>query len=225
MNTLGSPEEFLRISEHYRSLSDGELIVLAQQPSELTDVARQALTNEISHRRLTVPSPEPAAARLRPEPPPEITDPNDPAYDPTYLEDRKLIQVCSVWSQRDALQLQNLLDAAGIPFFMGAERATGVDAVTSNFAEGVSVQIMNIGLPWARQAMQTYEPMDDQTPEEKEETDEIQVRCPKCKSTEIVFEELLAENAASSDNAASKFKWKCDSCGHEWEDDGVLTEE
>jgi DNA-directed RNA polymerase subunit M/transcription elongation factor TFIIS len=138
-----------------------------------------------------------------------------------YDDDRQLVGLCTVWSVRDALQVQNLLDTAGIPFFMGPEKATGVDAVTSNFAEGVSVQIMNVGLPWARQAMQIYEPADDPTPKEKEEPEDLPVRCPKCQSTEVVFEELVPKPNAVED-ATPKFKWKCDSCGHDWEDDGVV---
>lgn len=224
MHNLGPAAEFLRISEHYRSLSDGELLVLARQPSELTATAQQALANEISERRLKVPPPEKPSSRPRPEPPPTVIDPSDPSQH-EYDDDRQLVGLCTVWSVRDALQIQNLLDTAGIPFFMGPERATGVDAVTSNFAEGVSVQVMNVGLPWARQALQTYEPADDPTPKEKEELDELPVRCPKCKSTEVVFEDLVGEPTASAENAASRFKWKCDSCGHEWEDDGVVTEE
>jgi hypothetical protein len=30
---------------------------------------------------------------------------------------------------------------------MGPESATGVDAVTSNFADGVSVEAMSVGMP------------------------------------------------------------------------------
>jgi len=41
---------------------------------------------------------------------------------------------------------------------MGEEKATGVDYVTSNFPQGVSVQIMRIGWPWARQALKHYKP-------------------------------------------------------------------
>jgi len=63
MNNQGPAAEFLRISEHYRGLSDGELLDLAQDPSELTDVAQQAIANEISHRGLKVP---PAKPVLRP---------------------------------------------------------------------------------------------------------------------------------------------------------------
>jgi hypothetical protein len=215
---MGMPDaagEWLRIAEHYRNLSDGELIALARQRSALTPVAQQAVADEISNRRLKVSSEEQAA------PKPEPGKPTGSAYD----EDRQLIEICTVWSQRDALHLQILLDRAGIPFFMGPEKATGIDAVTSGFDQGIGVQIMRIGWPWAWQAMQSYEPADDRTPkEEKEELREIPVRCPKCHSTEVLFKELVPAGTAPPGCSQPKFKWACDSCGREWEDNGIMKE-
>jgi DNA-directed RNA polymerase subunit M/transcription elongation factor TFIIS len=220
MENLGPAGDFLRISNHYRSLSDEELLDLAGQPSELTDVAQQALANEMSSRGLKA---RPQTPPTRPDvwTPPDTSDPNDP-----YAEDHELVMLCTVWSLADASQVQQLLDTAGIPFFMGLEKATSADAVTSNFAAGVEVKVMSIGYRWAREAMQFYEPVDDKTSKEEEEaekeTDGESIRCPKCHSTEVVFEELVP---ASTDKPQPQiYKWACDSCGHQWEDDGVLEE-
>jgi len=99
-----------------------------------------------------------------------------------------------------------------------------VDRVTSNFSNGVSVQIMQIGLPWARSAMAQYEPEDDQTPKDTAEPEEVAVSCPQCHSEEVVFEGLTSEPAKGTDDSSQKYQWKCDSCGHQWEDDGVAKE-
>ncbi|HET6180054.1 MAG TPA: hypothetical protein VFE61_24245 [Candidatus Sulfotelmatobacter sp.] len=226
MENLGPAGEFLRISEHYRRMSDGDLLVLARQPSALTDVAQQALATEISQRRLKVP-PEEVVEEPEEEPPEESlslstselpTDPNEPG---PYDEDRRLIDLCTVWSLADALQVQSLLDTAAIPFFMGNEKATGVDKVTSNFADGVVVRIMQIGFPWARSAMEHYEPKNDPTPRHVvEEISDAEVRCPKCHSTEVVFRDLIPDPTAP-DTTFPKYQWTCDSCGHHWEDDGL----
>jgi DNA-directed RNA polymerase subunit M/transcription elongation factor TFIIS len=213
MESFDRAGEYLRLRDQYRGLSDGELLNLAQQSSELTEIAQQALASEISHRGLKLKPDEPPASR-RPEPPPDITDPNDPKYD----EDRQLVSICTVWSLADALQLQNLLDTAGIPFYMGAEKATNVDAVTANFTDGVDVQIMSIGVPWARVAMKDYTPADDQAHEKEEVLDEPSVRCPKCHSNEVILEETDPVREGASPRL---FKWTCDGCGHRWEDDGV----
>jgi len=214
MEKLDPAGEFLRMSEHYRHITDGELVALARKPSELTPIAQEALANEISERKLNVQPEEP--------PPPAEPTPPDPAPPDPYEGDRQLVTICTVWSMSDAMQVQSLLDAAGIPFFMGPEKATGVDGVTSNFADGVSVQIMNIGLPWARRAMQDYVPHDDKSPQEEREPEEVPVQCPACHSEEVVFEELVPSPDAAVKPSLPKYKWMCDSCGHEWEDDGIV---
>jgi DNA-directed RNA polymerase subunit M/transcription elongation factor TFIIS len=217
MGSLGPAGDFLRISDHYRGLSDDELLDLAGQPGELTDMAQQALTNELTHRGLKAPGP---AKPARPEvwTPPDVSDPGD-----AYSEDHQLVTLCTVWSPADALQVQNLLDTAGIPFFMGPEKATSVDAVTSNFAAGLEVAVMSIGFPWARQAMQYYEPVDDKTPKEENEAyNNLSVRCPKCHSEEVVLEEMTPANRENP--SPQIYKWTCDSCGHRWEDNGEVEE-
>jgi hypothetical protein len=205
--------EYLRVREHYRGLTDGELLALAGQSLELTDVAQQALASELSSRGLKPEADEPPAPS-RPQPPVDIRDPADPNYD----EDKLLVTIRTVWSLADALQLQNLLDTAGIPFYIGPEKAAGVESVTSNFADGLDFKIMSIGMPWARLAMKNYAPADDRAQEPEEELDEESVRCPKCRSCEVVLEETEPVQEGTS---PQRFKWTCDECGFHWEDDGV----
>jgi len=215
MRDIDPAGEWLELSERYRGMSDEELVVLARQSPELTDVAQQALTQEISYRKLQVTPEE------TPIPPDLEPDPESP-----YAEDRQLVELCTVWSLRDALQVQTLLDRAGIPFFMGLEKATGVDQVTSDFLKGVSVQIMRIGLPWARQALLNYEPADDPGRKPDEELEQLPVRCPKCGSTEVVLGRLATESSSAKDSSLHpQFEWICDSCGHQWEDDGIVRKE
>jgi DNA-directed RNA polymerase subunit M/transcription elongation factor TFIIS len=251
MDTLDPAGDFLRITERYRRMSDGELLVLMPQSSELTPIAQQALASEVRSRGLK--------AEVEDEKPSAVSPPKASPFKPSaasfeheslkfrdsqgddspdadsshldsisedqYDEDRKLVELCTVWSVRDALKVQTILDAAGIPCFMGPEKATDVDEVTSNFAEGVNVQIMQIGMFWARAGMGHYEPEDDPRPKDSEELEELPVRCPKCHSEEVVFEGLTSAPGNAADEASQKYKWTCDSCGHQWEDDGVAKEE
>jgi len=48
----------------------------------------------------------------------------------------------------------------------------------------------------------------------------VDVRCPSCRSKDIVFEELVE----TSNGASPKYRWTCSVCGNEWQDDGVATE-
>ncbi len=237
MDTLDPAGEYLRISERYRRMSDEELLVLVPQRSELTPFAQQALANEVRQRGLKAEvEDEKPSASSQFKPPPAFFEHESPklresaAYDfpnsnPTYEEERKLVELCIVWSVRDALKVQAILDGLGTPFFMGPEKATGVDGVTSTFGNGVVVQIRQIGLPWAGPAMRHYEPEDDPTPKEKEELDELPVRCPSCHSTEVVFDGLTSKPATAANESSQEYRWTCDSCGHQWEDDGVTKEE
>jgi DNA-directed RNA polymerase subunit M/transcription elongation factor TFIIS len=247
MDTLDPAGDFLRISERYRQMSDEEILVLMPQNSELTPFAQQALANEVRSRGLKaeVDDEKPSApSQFRAsqfKPPPAFFERESPKFrnsasddspaadssddsDSAYEEDRKLVKLCTVWSVRDALKVQRILDVTGIPFFMGKEKATGVDGVTSNFSSGVGVQIMRIGMPWAMPAMVYYEPEDDPTPKE-EQVDELPVHCPQCHSTEVVFEGRTSEPAVAADESSEKYQWTCDSCGYQWEDDGVAKEE
>ena len=211
MATLDSATEWRRLSELYGRMANGELLALARKQSELTDVAHDALANEMRFRKLKLEAEEPA---VRAKPSREL--------DPAYEEDRQLVQICTVWSLADALQVQQLLDRAGIPFVMGKEMATDASAVTSNFAEGVAVGIMQIGAPWARQALQYYEPLNEPKEERVEELGEIPVYCPKCRSSEVVFDQLIGERPKTAKDSPQLFEWACDACGYRWKDDGVL---
>lgn len=233
MHAADAAGDYLRLVEHYRQMKDPELLVLLRDSGGLTDLARQALEAEIHQRRL---QPEPEEQPPLPEPPEsssaDMSDETD-----SYEEDRELVDLCTVWSQRDALRLQTLLNRAGIPFFIGPEKATGVAEVTSNFENGLRVQVMRIGIPWTRLPMSNYFPQDEPPDVAEAEPEEDPIRCPKCQSEEVIFNGLVteppddefpsassaAESPASSsaDDAPQKFDWTCDSCGYEWKDDGV----
>jgi hypothetical protein len=52
MSTLDAATEWRRLSELYGRMSDGELLAIANKDSELTEVAQEALANEMTQRRL-----------------------------------------------------------------------------------------------------------------------------------------------------------------------------
>lgn len=230
MATQGPAAESLRITEHYRQLSDGELIDLAQHPSELTEMAQAALQQEISSRRLKVPPVEEQRET-------NWTPPHDgESDDSTYAEERRLVGLTTVWSRRDAEQLQGILLQAGIPFCIGQEKATSVDEVRSSFSDGLAVRVMQAAFPYVQSSLGHYEPQDEPPEEKVDDNPELAVHCPKCHSTDVVFEHLAGaqgseeedseETAADgvetdSATAARKFDWTCAACGYQWEDDGL----
>jgi len=193
-------------------MTDEELIALAQNSSELTEMAQQSLAMEISQRRLKVPPAEMEDAVAAKEPESSEGDP--------YDEERELVEVRTVWSLPDALETQRLLDNARIPFVMGAEKARRAELVTSNFSDGVTVQVMKVAMPWISPVIQYYKPQNEPPEYQKDSNEEnLAIRCPKCHSTEVIFDELDGDR-----KSPQKFKWTCGSCGNEWEDEGVETE-
>ena len=219
MKLADSAGEWLRLSDHYRNLTDEEVLDLARRPWSLTESAQQVLRNEMSARRLELPPQEPEESRAS-----AYVDP-DPAS--LYAEERQLVTICTVWSLRDALQVQRILDVAGIPFYMGKEKATGVDQVTSSFGEGVPVAVMSIAVPWVRDPMENYHPFDEPAEEMKdrqgiENWPETWVTCPKCHSADVIFERRNPQPKTRQEDFTSKFNWACEACGHPWEDDGVV---
>ena len=220
MSTLGPAGDSLRLAEHYRQMTDEELIDLAQQSSELTELAQGALKQEISNRRLKIPPTEDTTNRYR-EPASSELDDEDAEHEDEYAQDRRLVDLCTVWSHNDALQVQNLLNAADIPFCFGPEKATTVDKVTSSFSDGVAVRVMEIGQPWALEAIKTYKPVDAPAELESEDEADIEIHCPKCHSTDVVLEQLSDEVQDGNTATSEKFDWSCASCGFAWQDDGV----
>lgn len=217
MNTVDRVEQWRQVTEHYRSLADEELIAIARQKVDLTEVAQQALDAEVLHRKLEIPPELPDDEPKGPVLP-------EPEPDSPYEPERELAEIEIVYSLRDALQLQQLLEADGIPCFMGDERATSANSVKSNFANGVSVKVMRIGIPYATRARRMFQPQDDSRPEEKDEDSEPDpLFCPKCKSDQVFLDEV--EPDLAKPGTAAKFQWTCDACGNHWEDDGILAAE
>lgn len=211
MRLSDAGSEWLRLTEHYRRMTDEELSHLARDTSELTESAQRALSTEMSVRGLKVPVEER---------PPRVLPKSDP--DSPYAKERELVVVKTVWSQRDALQLQTLLDQAGIPFSMGDEMATGVDEVTSDYTKGVNVRIPTIGISWARSALAHYEPKDEPAEPAWDDGEEITVPCPKCRSTEVILDPRSRDAEDILDEPSPEFEWTCEACGHHWKDDGVV---
>jgi DNA-directed RNA polymerase subunit M/transcription elongation factor TFIIS len=216
MEDLDPAEEWQRLSDVYRGMNDDELLNLAKQYSELTEVAQQVLKTEISERRLEMPKPE----LQEPEPwAEEVLDPEQ--LGSPYDEDRELVDVAIVWSRRDAHQLKAILGAAEIPVAFGKEKATDVERVTSDLSKGVTVQTMKIAVPMATEAIKSYSPADEPQSEEPADSDVVTL-CPKCHSKEVYFGDLSADPESQSDSM-EELQWTCDSCGQHWKDDVATT--
>jgi hypothetical protein len=202
MDSLDPVEESRRLQEHYARLSDDELQAVADEGYDLTDLAKEALQAEIRGRGLHIqPKRAPAA---QPEP---VTGDFDPS-------DLDLVVVNRVWDSTEACQLKSILDHARVPSYLGPDNIENVDTFRGSFDRGVDLKVRYVDNQRALQAISQSLP-----PDSGVETDFVP-RCPKCHSSEIVFQSL--DSAANS--AFDSFNWSCDACGYQWKDDGIEQE-
>ena len=217
MNNGDLAAEWRRLEELYRQMSDDELRVVADEAYELTDVAREVLQREISSRGMDI-----ALAEKPVEEKPEIDEgenPNDENFDPSEFV---LVPAARVWDREEALKYKQIFTDAGVASFLGPKLVESVEEYQGDYSQGVEFKVCDVDYQRAMAAIRwAFREEPPQTTEE--DARESDYRCPKCKSDEIVFEELERESPDQPDYL-SKFNWHCDACGHEWTDDGVEKE-
>jgi DNA-directed RNA polymerase subunit M/transcription elongation factor TFIIS len=203
---MGGAEESRRLQELYARLTDEELQAVADDGYDLTEVAKQALQGEILGRGLHI------QLKDVPVPPGSHQGPSD--FDPSDLE---LVVTSRVWDLSQARQVKGILDEAGIPSYLGPDNVDNVEACKATFEKGVDLKVRYIDNQRALQAISKA------LPSEPEAETEYIPRCPKCHSSEIVFQDRDATQ--DTDSAFDqKFIWSCDACGHQWKDDGIEQE-
>lgn len=211
MSDIDIGKQWRVLEETYSQMDEEELRDLAGKAYDLTDIAKQALQAQISSRGLQIELREqPADA-----PDPQEAEPTGD-FDPAELS---LVSVAQVWDAERARRLMGALHEAGFAVYLGPENLENVGDFHSSFDNGVEVRVRDVDQQRALYALSLL-------PSEKEdgaaeEEQEYVARCPKCHSDEIVFEELVAAASATGSPASNKFRWRCDACGNEWEDDGV----
>lgn len=219
-------QEWRELSERYEQMSDEELQNLANEAYELTDMAKELLQGEIARRSLKI--------KLLTEPPavaggakPPVVDDDD--FDPESLD---LVTATRVWDMEDARRVKTICNDAGVPSYFGPNHVEDVEAVhplfeaeaikalKRNFEVGIEVKTPRHYQQRFLAALRYADAQKPPTDIDKPEPD-YAAECPKCHSPEIVFEGL---DGTVPDPTDAAFKWHCDACGHNWNDDGVEEE-
>jgi DNA-directed RNA polymerase subunit M/transcription elongation factor TFIIS len=211
MSDIDIGKQWRALEETYGQMGEEELRDLAGKAYDLTDVAKQALQAQILSRGLQI--------ELR-EHPADAPDSHEaePAgdFDPGELS---LVSVTLVWDAERARRVMSALHAAGFAAYLGRDNLENVGEFHSSFDTGVEVRVRDVDQQRALHALSLL-PSEKQDGAAEEEQEYV-ARCPKCHSDEIVFEELVAAASATGSPTSNKFRWRCDACGNEWEDDGV----
>jgi hypothetical protein len=197
-------DERRRITELYAQMADTELEAIAADSSELTDVARQALRDEIARREGL----ESAVAGPGP----------GPGRDAVELAD--FVSIRQVRDLHEALLAKGVLDSAEIECFMVDDNMVRMDWFYSNLVGGIKLCVKQ------EDAEAALDLLEQSIPEEFE-VEGIgpyeQPRCPKCQSLDIAFEELNQPVAWISAYLLAPIPlhrktWVCHSCGQQWKE-------
>ncbi len=201
---LEAQRESRRLAANYAGMADGELLRLARHAESLTDLAWDALEDELDRRHLELPDDSP-----------------DPAPRP-QLEIRELVTIRQFRDLPEALLAKGSLESAGIECFLADENLVRLDWFISNFIGGIKLNVHPTDEQIARQLLD--EPILEGLYVQGIGLYE-QPRCPKCQSLDVNFQELDRPIAFMSaflrvPIPMQRPAWRCHSCNIEWEDDG-----
>ncbi len=201
---LDEQRERRRLAETYAGMTDGELQRLARSAESLTELAWDALEDEMDRRHLEC-SDEPV-----PEPREE-------------MEVRELVTIRQFRDLPEALLAKGSLESAGIECFLADENLVRLDWFISNFIGGIKLKVR---APDAANAQKLLdEPILEGLYVQGIGLYE-QPRCPQCRSLDVNFQEL--DRPISFMSAflhmpipVQRAGWRCHSCDAEWEDDST----
>jgi hypothetical protein len=218
MTTIDPAAEYRRLKEVYGRMNDEELASVADEAYELTVVAKQVLAGEIASRGLDIHLNEFPPETERRSPASGFVS-EEPGFDPANLD---LTVVRRMWGFQEAETAKGILTEAGIPSYFGNDNLESASDVR-DFDAGVDLKVCSDDAARAMHALVNNWPGSPEIADQREagEHTEYAIRCPRCKSIEVIF---LQREGAQTENSAfnDRYQWTCDHCGHEWEDDGMV---
>jgi hypothetical protein len=195
-------EQRQRLAETYAGMTDAELQNLARRPESLTEVAWEALDDELERRNLELLEEEAPEAREE-------------------LELRELVTIRQFRDLPEALLAKGSLESAGIECFLADENLVRLDWFISNFIGGIKLNVRVADVENARKILD--EPILEGLYVQGVGLYE-QPRCPKCQSLDVNFQELDRPIAYMSaflrvPMPVQRPAWRCHGCDAEWEDE------
>jgi hypothetical protein len=201
---LDEQRERLRLAANYATMTDGELQRLAKNAESLTDLAWDALEDEMDRRHLECSDEAAPEARQQ-------------------MEMQQLVTIRQFRDLPEALLAKGSLESSGIECFLADENLVRLDWFISNFIGGIKLKVRAPDVSNAQKLLD--EPILEGLYIQGIGLYE-QPRCPKCKSLDVNFQELDRPIAYMSaflhvPMPVQRTGWRCHSCDAEWEDDGT----
>jgi hypothetical protein len=206
---LDDQRERRRLADNYASMTDGELQRLARSAESLTELAWDALEDEMDRRHLEFPDDECS---------------DDPRTEPRQeMEVRELVTIRQFRDLPEALLAKGSLESAGIECFLADDNLVRLDWFISNFIGGIKLNVRAADAANAQNLLD--EPILEGLYVQGVGLYE-QPRCPNCQSLDVNFQELDRPIAYMSaflrvPMPVQRPAWRCHTCDAEWEDDGT----
>lgn len=201
--------ERLRLAANYAGMTDGELQRLARHADSLTELACDALEDELDRRHLDFLDRD-------------LSD-DDGAAHRQQMEVQELVTIRQFRDLPEALLAKGSLESAGIECFLADENLVRLDWFISNFIGGIKLNVRAADAENAQKLLD--EPILEGLYVQGVGLYE-QPRCPNCQSLDVNFQELDRPIAYMSaflrvPMPVQRPAWHCHSCDAEWEDDGA----
>jgi hypothetical protein len=201
-SSLDDQRERRRLAANYAGMADEELQTLARSAESLTELAWDALEDEMDRRHL------------------ECAD--DPAPEPRQqIEMRELVTIRQFRDLPEALLAKGSLESAGIECFLADENLVRLDWFISNFIGGIKLNVHAADAENAQKLLD--EPILEGLYVQGIGLYE-QPRCPSCQSLDVNFQELDRPIAYMSaflhvPMPVQRPGWRCQACDAEWDED------
>src|SRR6202166_1548170 len=202
MGMIDPSGERRRLADNYAGMTDDELQRLAQNAQSLTEVAWDALEEEMDRRQI------------------KYADDPERRYE---VELQELVTVRQFRDLPEALLAKGCLESVGIECFLGDENLVRLDWFISNFIGGIKLNVRPADVENARKLLD--EPILEGLYVQGVGLYE-QPRCPYCQSLDVNFQELDRPIAYMSaflrmPIPVQRPAWRCHACDAEWKDDST----
>ncbi|HEU4636643.1 MAG TPA: DUF2007 domain-containing protein [Edaphobacter sp.] len=184
----------------YRSLTDSEILSIAEDWHSLVDEAKSALTLELARRKI------------------EFEEPSPQTYDAPDLY-RDLVTIRRYRDLSEAIVGRGVVESAGIFCFLKDENFVRLDWQMSNLIGGISLQVPRTDAEAAETILQ--QPVLETIPLPDQPSFD-QPHCPRCNSVDILWERrgrkaaLLSLYFFALPAPRGSASWHCNNCGLRW---------
>jgi hypothetical protein len=192
-------DEYQQLVKHYAAMYDEELLQLAADFDDLTDVAKAALSDELKHRKLSMPAPA-ASPEAQLETAGEALQPAAVVARDLDIAPNGDALLKGFSSSEEASICYWALEIAGIRSRLITNQMLTVGPQLQIAAQDLERAQKVLAQPISAEVMEQYESA-------KETGDFQSPNCPVCGTPDPLLESADPVN-----------EWFCESCGHQWKD-------